>query len=413
MNPNILLLLIISIVIIGYLFDVWLGYLNTTTWSTVLPATLRGIYDEGKYLEQQKFEQTRYWFNLVSGAFSFLLIMGMLVFNGFATLDVLIRHLTSSPILLALIFFGVLGLISDLLSTPFDIYDTFFIEQKFGFNTTTTKTYILDKLKGWLLAILLGGGILSLIVWIYEATGEWFWLLAWGIITFFTVFINYFYTTIILPIFNKLIPLPDGELKEAIRSFADKAGFNISNVFVIDGSKRSTRGNAYFSGFGKQKKIVLYDTLIQEHSIEELVAILAHEIGHYKKKHILKGLIISVFHTGFVLLILSFFVGSPVLSRSLGASIPSFHIGLIAFGILYSPISTILGLVMNIFSRRQEYEADFFAAEKYSSTALQQALKKLSVKNLSNLTPHPLYVFFNYSHPTLLQRLNALEKIDG
>ena len=394
----------------GYLLDAWLDYLNTTTWSDILPSALIGIYDEGKYREQQLFERTRYKFKQVSGAFTFLLLMGMLFLGGFAWLDAGIREHTSSPILQALIFFGLLGLLSDLLTTPFDIYDTFFIEQKFGFNTTTAGTYILDKLKGWLIAVILGGTLLTLIIWIYQVSGQWFWLIAWGIIIFFTVIINYFYTTVILPIFNRLEPLPAGNLRDAIGSFAEKAGFKLTNVFVIDGSKRSTRGNAYFSGFGKQKKIVLYDTLIAEYSNEELVAILAHEIGHYQKKHVLKGLIISVLHTGVLLLILSYLVGNPVLSQALGAGVPGFHMGLVAFGILYSPVSTILGLGMNVLSRRQEFEADHYAAVNYNSSSLQLALKKLSVKNLSNLTPHPWYVYFNYSHPTLLQRLEALER---
>ncbi len=413
MSYQTIYIIILSIVIFGYLIDLWLGYLNTTTWSDLLPEALKDIYEEEKYREQQLFERIKYRFGLLTGALSFLLMLAMLIFGGFAMVDSYIRGFTGSPILQAIAFFGILGLAADLLSTPFDIYNTFVIEQKFGFNTTTIKTYLFDKIKGWLLAAFLGGGILALVVLIFEKTGAWFWILAWGIVTFFTVFVNYFYTVLILPIFNKLAPLEAGALRDSIEAFAFKTGFSIRDVYVMDGSKRSKRGNAYFSGFGRQKRIVLYDTLIAEHSPNEMVAILAHEIGHFQKKHILKGLIISVLHTGVLFFILSLLVGNPSLSMALGSLQPSFHIGLIAFGILYSPVSLVLGLGMNMLSRQHEYEADCFAAVNFNVGAMQDALKSLSVKNLSNLTPHPWYVFFNYSHPTLLQRLAALDKCRG
>jgi len=218
-----------------------------------------------------------------------------------------------------------------------------------------------------------------------------------------------FYSNLIVPLFNKQTPLPEGELKSAIEEFASKVGFKLDNIFVIDGSKRSTKANAYFTGFGSKKRIVLYDTLINDMTTKELVAVLAHEIGHYKKHHVLWSLLLGILQTGVVLFIFSLFVGSRELSAALGVESPSFHIGLIAFGILYSPISMITGLAMNIFSRKNEYQADAFAATNYSAEELSSALKKLSVKNLSNLRPHPAYVFFHYSHPTLLQRLNALK----
>ena len=402
--------IILAIVIFGYLIDLFLGYLNTTTWSDLLPAVLKGIYDEEKYREQQRFERVKYRFGLLTGALSFLLMIGMLLFGGFALIDSLVHNISRSSIIQALLFFGIIGLAADILTTPFDIYNTFVIEQKFGFNTTTVKTYLADKLKGWLLAALLGGGILAIVVLIYEKTGTWFWILAWAIVTFFTVFVNYFYTLLILPIFNKLTPLEAGELRDAIQAYASKAGFSIRDVYVIDGSKRSKRGNAFFSGFGRQKRIVLYDTLIADHTVVEMVAILAHEVGHYKKKHILKCLIISILHTAVLFFILSLLVGNPLLSQSLGSEQPSFQIGMVAFGILYSPVSLLLGLAMNLLSRKHEYEADRFAAISFNARYLQDALKALSVKNLSNLTPHPWYVFFHYSHPTLLQRLAQLEK---
>jgi STE24 endopeptidase len=311
---------------------------------------------------------------------------------------------------MALLFFGILGLIADILGTPFSVYATFVIEERFGFNKTTVKTFILDKIKGLMLAVIIGGGLLALVIWIYGATGRWFWLIAWGVISFFSVFMTLFYSNIIVPLFNKQTPLETGELRDAIEAFAQKTGFNLRSIFVIDGSKRSTKANAYFTGLGRKKRIVLYDTLIKDHPKEELVAVLAHEIGHYKKKHTLIGTFISIAQTGVMLFILSRFLGNPYLSAALGSNQPSFHMGIIAFGILYTPLSMILGLALNAFSRKHEFQADHFAATRYHPNSLRDALIRLSVNNLSNLRPHPLYVFFYYSHPPLLKRLHAIEK---
>lgn len=412
MTAELLFLLIIAIVVLGYLLDLVLDFLNFNTLGKKLPDFLEGIYEPGKYLEQQNYQRVNYRFGLFSGAFSFLLILAMLLLNGFAFLDHFVRGISSSPIMQALMFFGIIGFAADLLTTPFDIYDTFVIEQRFGFNTTKPRTYIVDKLKGWLLAVIIGGGMLSLIVLIYERTGSLFWLILWGVISLFTLFISYFYTLLILPLFNKLTPLEEGELRDAIESFAVKAEFSLRNVYTMDGSKRSTKGNAYFSGFGKQKKIVLFDTLIKEHTTGELVAVLAHEIGHYKKKHIPKGMILDFLQTGALLFIFSSLVSSPLLSASLGSPETGFHMGLLAFGILYSPVSEILSIGMNIISRKHEFQADEFAATKSSSKDLQEALKKLSSQNLTNLQPHPAYVYVHYSHPPLAARLKALQKYD-
>jgi STE24 endopeptidase len=335
----------------------------------------------------------------------------MFLLNGFAFVDDIVRSYTTNPILMALAYFGILGLASDILSTPFSIYDTFVIEEKFGFNKTTVRTFILDKVKGWIIAAILGGGILALVVWIYGETGSWFWLLVWGVVTAFMIFMTMFYSNLIVPLFNKQRPLEEGELRGAIQSFAVKQGFKLKNIYVIDGSKRSTKANAYFTGLGPKKRIVLYDTLIEDHSTDELVAVLAHEIGHYKKKHTTSGMILGIIQTGIMLFILSLFIGNPALSAALGVTEPSFHIAVLAFGILYSPVSMILGIIMNIISRRNEFAADRFAGTKFNAESLKTALKKLSVKNLSNLRPHPAVVFVNYSHPPLLQRLKALDAI--
>jgi STE24 endopeptidase len=264
-------------------------------------------------------------------------------------------------------------------------------------------------LKGYLLGAIIGGGLLALIIYIYQLTTSSFWIYAWLVVSGFSIFMVLFYSNLIVPLFNKQTPLPDGELKSAIENFSDKVGFKLDNIYVIDGSKRSTKANAYFTGFGSKKRVVLYDTLINDLTTNELVAVLAHEIGHYKKHHVLWSLLLGILQTGIVLFIFSLFVGSSELSAALGVNTPSFHIGLIGFGILYSPISMVTGLAMNIFSRKNEYQADAFAAKYFDASELRSALKKLSVKNLSNLRPHPAYVFFHYSHPTLLQRLNALK----
>jgi len=402
---------IIGIILFDYILNQILDLLNAKNQKFLLPDDLKGIYDEEKYLKSLKYEKTNYKFSIIINTFNLILILGFIFFSGFAFIDNIARSFSSNPILIALIFFGIMVFVSDIIHIPFNIYDTFIIEEEFGFNKTSPKTFVLDKIKGWIVGAIIGGGLLALFVWFYNSTGKYFWLYAWALFTAFMLLLTMFYTSVIVPIFNKLKPLEEGELKNEITEFCKSTDFKLDNVFIIDGSKRSTKANAYFSGLGKKKKIVLFDTLIERLSKEEIVAVLAHEIGHYKKKHTLVSLIISVIQSGITLYILSFFVGNPILSNALGVKEASFHVGLITFGFLYSPISMIIGLLMNIFSRKNEFAADRFAAENYKGIHLQEALKKLSVNNLSNLTPHPVYVFFNYSHPPLLQRLKFIEKI--
>lgn len=403
--------IIIGILIFDFILERYLDYLNTTRWSDNLPTELKGIYDEEKYRQQQAYSKTNHQFGMLTSTFSFVLIILMFFIQGFALVNNWAALVSTNPIWQALVFFGILLLASDLLTTPFSIYSTFVIEKKYGFNKTTAKTFVLDKLKGWLLGAIIGGGLLALIIFIYTKTGSLFWLYVWGVISVFSIFMAMFYSSLVVPLFNKQTPLEDGELKQAIQNFAAKVGFKLDNIFVIDGSKRSTKANAYFSGLGAKKRIVLYDTLINDMETPELVAVLAHEIGHYKKKHIIWSLIIGILQTGIMLYIFSLLIDNPALSEALGVNKPSFHIGLIAFGILYSPLSSLIGIGMNIFSRKNEYEADAFAAQNYDGEPLATALKKLSVNNLSNLRPHPAYVFVHYSHPTLLQRLKALRKV--
>lgn len=406
---QILFFIIIGILLFDFIFERFLEYLNSTQWSDQLPTEVKDIYDEKQYQKQQTYEKANFRFSLISSSFSFILIFLMFIFAGFAVVNNWALLVSDNPIGTALAFFGILLLASDLLTTPFSIYDTFVIEEKFGFNKTTPKTFFLDKLKGYLLGLLIGGGLLALIVFIYQLTTTDFWIYTWMVVTGFSIFMVLFYSNLIVPLFNKQTPLPDGELKSAIEAFSSKVGFKLDNIYVIDGSKRSTKANAYFTGLGAKKRIVLYDTLIDDMTTNELVAVLAHEIGHYKKHHVIWSLLLGTVQTGVMLYLFSLFVGSSNLSAALGVEQPSFHIGLVAFGILYSPISLVTGLAMNIFSRKNEYEADAFAAMHFNGNELASALKKLSVKNLSNLRPHPVFVFFHYSHPTLLQRLQALQ----
>jgi STE24 endopeptidase len=407
---NILFYIILAILVLDYAFDRVMDYLNASRWSNRLPDELKDIYDEEKYRKSQDYSRINMRMGIITSTLSFLLVVGMLVFGGFGWLDAFVRQFTEHPVWMALLFFAILGLASDLIATPFDVYDTFVIEERFGFNRTTPKTYILDKIKGWTLAIILGGGLLAIFVWFHNVAGAQFWLYAWLFFTAFSLFMTFFYSTLIVPIFNKQTPLEEGPLRDAIEDYAKEQSFRLDNIFVIDGSRRSSKANAYFSGLGPKKRIVLFDTLIKDHSIEELVAVLAHEVGHYKKKHTLKTMALSILHTGVVLFLLGLFINRPELSLALGGQQQSFHLGLLAFGLLYAPVSLLLGVLTNQLSRKHEYEADAFAAKTYSTEPLQEALKKLSVNNLSNLRPHPAYVYVHYSHPPLLKRLENLEK---
>jgi STE24 endopeptidase len=402
--------IIICILIISFGISRYLEKLNIKNRNRDIPFELKGIYDEDKYKLSQEYGKVNARFGFISSSFMMILTLLMFALFGFNYINSIAISFTEHVIWSALIFFGILMFASDIIGIPFSVYSTFVIEEKFGFNKTNVKTFVLDKIKGWILGAIIGGGILALIIWFYTLTEDMFWIWAWAAITFFSVFMNMFYSNLIVPLFNKQSPLEEGELRDAIEQFSKKAGFKLTNIFVIDGSKRSTKANAYFTGLGPKKRIVLYDTLMNDLNIDEIVAVLAHEIGHYKKKHSLKNMLISFVQSGIMLYIFSIFVDNEELSKALGSQTVSFQLGLIAFGILYSPISDILGVAMNSLSRKHEYEADAFARDFGQTDNLISALKKLSEKNLSNLTPHPWYVFYYYSHPTLYSRIKALKE---
>ncbi|WBL23491.1 M48 family metallopeptidase [Zunongwangia sp. HRR-M8] len=408
MNPETLFYIIVAIILADFIFDKILDTLNAKHFNDSIPPELADVYDKEEYEKSQRYKKERYKFGILTSGFSLILTLGFLFWDGFEYVDNIARAFSNNEILIALIFFGIIMIGSDILITPFSYYSTFVIEEKYGFNKTSKSTFFVDKIKGWLLMAILGGGILAVIVWFYQFSGSDFWWYAWILIAVFSIFLNMFYAKLVVPLFNKQSPLEDGSLRTKIENYAKSVGFKLDNIFIIDGSKRSTKANAYFSGFGSEKRITLFDTLVNDLEEEEIVAVLAHEVGHYKKKHIIFNLIASVLTTGFTLWLLSLFVDNPLLSQALGVETPSFHIGLIAFGILYSPISEITGLLMNLISRKFEYQADNYAKHTYNSENLISSLKKLSKNSLSNLTPHRTYVFWHYSHPSLLQRYKNL-----
>lgn len=410
MSSQLILNILIGIVFVSYLFNQLLDYLNLRHQRTEIPDEVASFYDKEKYLKAMAYHREQTLFSFLTSAVSTTLTLLMLFFQGFGWLDLVLRDLIHSEIFRPLIFFGVIALASDLIAIPFQLYGTFMIEEKYGFNKTTVKTFIADKVKGYLLGAIIGGGLIALLLYLIHQIGKDFWIWFGLIASAFILLVNLFYTSLILPLFNKLTPLASGDLKSAIESFAQKVSFPVTNIFVMDGSKRSAKANAFFSGIGKKKKVVLYDTLITNHTTEELVAVLAHEVGHYKKKHIIFSYVLSVFQIFFTLWILSLMVYNENVSQALGGLHTTLYLNLIAFTILFSPISGFTGLLMSMYSRRNEFEADRYAKETYDGNALSSALKKLSVDSLSDLYPHPLYVFFHYSHPPLLERLEALSR---
>ncbi len=408
MTSTTLFYIIIAIIIIDFLVDKLLDALNAKGYNDPIPEELTDVYDPEDYQKSQRYNSTNYKFGLITSTFSLVLTLTFLGLDGFEFVDNIARSYSNNPIVIALLFFGIIMFGSDVLNTPFAYYQTFVIEERFGFNKTTKATFLLDKIKGLLMMGVIGGGLLALIIWFYQGTGSYFWLYAWALVAIFSVFTNMFYARLIVPLFNKQTPLEAGKLRDQISEYANSVGFNLDKIFVIDGSKRSTKANAYFSGFGSEKRVTLYDTLVNALDNEEIVAVLAHEVGHYKKKHIIFNLTASLLLTGLTLFILSIFISNPSLSKALGVEIASFHVGLIAFGLLYSPISELTGFVMNHFSRKFEYQADDYAKSTYKAEPLVSSLKKLSKNSLSNLTPHPAYVWVHYSHPTLLERVRNL-----
>ena len=419
MASEVWFLIIIALVIFNYLFSNILDYLNHKNWKDEIPKELKDFYDKKKYKQAKLYAISKNKIGLLSSTTSFLLVVSLLVFNGYGYIDQLVNSFNLNLFLPfeinnsftnSGVFFLILFILNLIISTPFSYYNTFVIEENFGFNKTTKSTFFFDIIKSSILSILIGGFLLFLALYLYDSLNDGFWLYLWIGLSLLMVLINMFYADLIVPIFNKLTPLENGDLRKKIENYSKEVGYLLKNIYVIDGSKRSTKANAFFSGLGPRKTIALYDTLIEKHTENELVAVLAHEVGHFKKKHVFSGLLMSVIQIGVMAFFFELCLKLPEISLALGGSGVSFHLGLIGFGIIFSPISMMSGILMNYISRKNEFEADSYAKETYNGDDLSLALKKLSVDSLSNIYPHPLYVFFHYSHPPLIKRLRALNK---
>ena len=406
-NPFFFIILIA--LLIDYAVGVVANLLNLKSLRSEPPPGLAGVYQPEEYRKSQEYIRTNTRFDFVTGTFSLLILFSFWFTGGFNYLDQLVRYWGFDPILSGLLYTGILMLGYSLLTLPFSIYRTFVIEERFGFNRTTPRTFLLDRIKGLGLTVLLGAALLGGILALFEYAGYYAWVYCWIAVTVFSLIVQYVAPTWIMPLFNKFTPLEPGELKEAILDYARSVNFPVKNVFVVDGSRRSSKSNAFFTGFGRNKRIALFDTLIKKHTVPELITVLAHEIGHHKKKHILQGTIINILHTGVLFFVLSIFLGSPGLYDAFYMEQQSVYSGIVFFDLLYTPLEMVLSVIIHALSRKNEYEADRFAAETIQHPQhLVEALKKLHVGNLSNLMPHPFYVFLNYSHPPLLQRVRAI-----
>ena len=406
---------IIAVIVVGFVWGQVRAALNRSMMSDTLPPELEGIYEPDAYARQQQYQRANGKFSLISSSISTLLMLVVLFAGALGGLEnFLYQNVTTNHVLLPLAFVAVIVVVAMAVSLPFSYYATFVIEERFGFNKSTKKLFFLDALKNLLLITILVTVVVGIIAFLYHLSPQWWWVWAWAALTFFSIGIGYFYSQLIVPLFNKQTPLEEGELRDALMKLAKETEFPIKDVFVIDGSKRSTKANAYFAGFGKRKRICLYDTLIDELNSEEIAAVLAHEIGHYKKRHVPMMMAINVVQQGFQLWLMSLFLGSAALAAAMGstaaleAGTPSLILGLIAFSLLYGPISELLSVGGNVFSRHNEYQADAFAARYGYAQALVDGLRTISAKALSNMTPHAIVVFWTYSHPTLLQRMKAL-----
>jgi STE24 endopeptidase len=406
---NFIAIIILCTIGVDFILNLAADRLNLKHLRSELPRTFEGVYDPQRYRKSQQYLRVNTQFGWITSTFNLCVLLIFWFAGGFPFLDQWVRTFELGPVLSGLIYMGVLMLLKAALSLPFSVYATFVIEARFGFNKTTLQTYVMDLLKGLGLALLLGTPLLAAILAFFQYAGPNAWWYCWIGVTLYMLVVQFIAPTWIMPLFNKFTPLEEGELKAAILSYANSIDFPLENVYQMDGSRRSTKSNAFFTGFGKHKRIVLFDTLITQHSINELVAVLAHEMGHYKKKHIRQSLILGILQTGLMLFLLSHFITYQGLFDAFYMSQQSIYAGMIFFAMLYAPIDFFIGILIQVLSRKNETAADQFAAETTKDpVAMVDALKKLSVHNLSNLTPHPFYVFLNYSHPPVLKRIQLL-----
>jgi len=402
--------LILATLVLAAALDFLADALNLRRMREALPAAFAGWYDPERYRQSQAYLRVNTRFGWLVALVDLAVLLIFWLGGGFRWLDEWVRTLALAPLLSGLIFIGILAAAKSLISQPFSMYVTFVIEARFGFNQTTWRTFLFDRIKGVVLGLLLGGPLLAAVLLFFQYAGGNAWWYCWLLTVGFMLLMHYVAPTWIMPLFNRFAPLPEGELRAAITAYARGIDFGLDNIFVMDGSKRSTKANAFFTGFGRHRRIVLFDTLIHKHTADELVAVLAHEMGHYKQKHILKMLLVGIAQAGLMFYLLSWFISYPALFAAFGIQTPSVHAGLVFFGLLYTPLDLLLGMAVQHISRRHEFAADRFAVTTApQADALATALKKLSVDSLGNLDPHPLYVFLHYSHPPVLQRVAAIE----
>ncbi len=410
---NIFGIIILTALLLEYILELTASLLNIKALKSELPSILQGIYDSENNNKSREYIRSTTRFGLIEGSFTLALLLAFWFSGSFNWLDQLVRDWQFIPLVTGLMYIGILLLVYNFLKLPFSIYHTFVIEERFGFNRSTSKTFLFDRMKGVGLALLLGAPLLIGVLSLFQFGGPYIWVYCWAAAVIFLLVIQYIAPVWIMPMFNKFISLDSSELKEAIFKYADSVNFPIKNVLVMDGSKRSSKSNAFFTGFGRNKRIALYDTLIAKHSVSEMIAIVAHEVGHYKKKHIVQGMLISILHIGILFFLLSLFLGNQELYQAFYMKEESLYAGLVLFLLLYTPIELVLSISLQMFSRKNEYEADRFSAETIEKPGtIIQALKNLSATNLSNLTPHPFYVFLYYSHPPLSQRIQAIQNIE-
>lgn len=404
-------ILIISLLLLEFLLDTTADILNFHNMSPVIPDEFLGLYDPERYRTSQNYHRDWTRFGLLQRSVTLALVLAFLLGGGFSLADKIARSISSHSLLQALIFAGLLAVLRFVVQVPFSIYGTFGIEAKYGFNKTTPKTFISDLIKGAILGAVIGAPVFALIVYFFEKIGPAGWLYCWILFTILQLFLLYLAPAVIMPLFNRFTPLEAGPLREEIEKYLASRNFRIQGVYTMDGSKRSTKANAFFTGFGNLRRLVLFDTLISKQSPDELIAVLAHEIGHYERKHILKFTALSVVVSGVAFFVFSLFIGNRALTEAFRMENVSVYSSLIFISFLYSPVMRVLGVFTQRLSRQFEFQADAFSAETYSKhEALISALKKLSVDNMSNLTPHPLKVALDYSHPPILTRIEALRK---
>ncbi|MBT8355475.1 MAG: M48 family metallopeptidase [Desulfofustis sp.] len=409
MNPW--LIFILAVIGGSFLLNTTISLLNLKALSPDLPEEFADTYDQEKYRQSQDYTRVQTKFSLIENTIITVITIIFLLGGGFNLVDLFVRSFGLSSIPTGVVYAGSLALLSFILSLPFSIYSTFKIEAQFGFNRTTIQTFVTDIIKSILLTAALGAPLLAAVLWFFEHTGSYGWLLCWLGTVAFGFIVQFLAPVLIMPLFNRFTPLDEGPLKEKILAYARVQNFKLSGIFTMDGSKRSTKLNAFFTGFGKFRKIVFYDTLLEKIGDDELVSVLAHEMGHFKRHHIWKMMAISILQTGLVFYLLSLFINNPGLFEAFGMEYLSIYASLFFFAFIYSPFSTLLAILFNIMLRAHEFEADNYAARTTGAPdALVQALKKLSLANLSNLTPHPAMVFLSYSHPPVLERIRALRE---